>query len=190
MAIPREVPIKHRDPVETTRRRLTKAYLLGALHDATKRKTTYRIGTDSKKYAQFLKKGVENLGYRAWVYKEGQTRNYYIVEFSKFVLNNLQLVSIRDKLDYIRGYFDTDGAVARSKRVRYYLYFSQKNLADLKQLKEYLKQVAIFAGVIHNPSKKDPMYFRFFIKANSYLRFAKIVGSWHPVKSKFVRMKI
>lgn len=190
MVIPREPRRKVGDTVETTRQLLTRAYLLGALHDATTRKTTYRIGTDCIKYAQFLKKGIENLGYKAWVYQEGRTRNYYIVEFSKFVLNNLKLVSSKDKLDYIRGYFDTDGAVARSRKVRYYLYFSQKNLKDLKQLQNYLTEVGISTGIIHNPSKTDPKYYRFYIRANSYQKFAYAVGSWHPVKSKFVRMKI
>ena len=188
MAIPREVVS---DPVETTRRTLTKAYLLGALHDATVRKITYRIGAKDLSYAKFLKDGIIALGYRAWIYKEGKNRNYYIVEFVKSLLDKFELESKKDKVDYIRGYFDTDGAVARSKSVRYYLYFSQKDKKDLSNVKDYLQQLGISCGVIHNPSKKkDAKYFRFFIKAESYKRFAEVIGSWHPVKSKFVRVKI
>ena len=188
MVIPREVVS---DPVETTRRPLTKAYLLGALHDATVRKITYRIGAKDFFYAKFLKHGILNLGHKAWIYREGKDRNYYIVEFVKSVLNNVKIRSIREKVDYIRGYFDTDGAVARSKSVRYYLYFAQKNRDDLNNVRNYLQQLGISCGVIHNPSKKvDANYFRFFVRAKSYDRFARIIGSWHPIKSKFVRVKI
>lgn len=60
MVIPREVVI---DPVETTRQPLTKAYLLGALHDATVRRITYRIGAKDLSYAKFLKEGIVKLGF-------------------------------------------------------------------------------------------------------------------------------
>lgn len=170
---------------------MTKAYLLGALHDATVCKVTYRIGAKDLSYAEFLKKGIIALGHKAWIYKEGKSRNYYIVEFVKSVLNQTALNSLEDKIEYIRGYFDTDGAVARSKSVRYYVYFAQKNKVDLANVKNYLEQLKISCGTIHNPSKnKDANYFRFFIRAKSYERFASIIGSWHPVKSKFLRVKI
>ena len=62
---------------------------------------------------------------------------------------------------------------------------------DLKQVKDWLEQLGIKCGSIHNPSKKvDPNYWRFFIGVKSYERFARIIGSWHPVKSHFLRMKI
>ena len=170
---------------------MTKAYLLGALHDATVRKLTYRIGAKDFPYAKFLRDGIIALGYKAWIYKEGQSRNYYIVEFVRSILDKIRIQTHADKIDYVRGYFDTDGAVAGSKAVRYYLYFSQKDLKDLSNVRDHLQQLGISCGVIHNPSKsKDANYFRFFIRANSYKRFANIVGSWHPVKSKFVRVKI
>ena len=170
---------------------MTKAYLLGALHDATVRKITYRIGAKDLSYAQFLKEGVMSLGYKAWIYKEGKNRNYYIVEFVKSVLDRVTLKSLENKIDYIRGYFDTDGGIARSQNVRYYLYFSQKNKNDLENVKNYLEELGISCGIIHNPSKKiDANYFRFFIRANSYQRFAEEIGSWHPVKSQFLRVKI
>ncbi|MBU2632741.1 hypothetical protein KKG52_03425 [Patescibacteria group bacterium] len=44
---------------------------------------------------------------------------------------------------------------------------------------------------IHNPSKRvDPNYWRFFISIKSYKKFTKLIGSWHPIKSRFLRMKI
>jgi len=169
---------------------MTKAYLLGALHDATERKTTYRIAQKSKIYIDFLAKGIVSLGRKAWTYKEGKHRNLYIVEFSKSLLRDTKIRSRQDKIDYIRGYFDAEGGIARNPKVRYYLYFAQKNLSDLEEVKVYLEELGIMCGKIHNPSKKvDPEYWRFFIRAKSYEDFAKIVGSWHPVKRRFLRMK-
>ena len=111
---------------------MTKAYLLGALHDGTVRRLTYRIVQKDQEYIEFLVKEIKNLGQKAWMYKEGRTRNLYVVEFSRSFLNNFVISTIQDKIDYIRGYFDAEGGVSRDPKVRYYLYFAQKNLTDLK----------------------------------------------------------
>lgn len=170
---------------------MTKQYLLGALHDATVRKMTYRIGAKDFSYVHFIKSGLSKLGHRSWIYKEGKTRNYYIVEFVKSVLQNVKIESRQDKIDYIKGYFDTDGGVARSHKVRYYIYFAQKSKKDLLQLMDYLMELGIQCGQIHNPSNyKDPHYWRFYIGAKSYEKFAQVIGSLHPVKSKYLRVKI
>lgn len=170
---------------------MTKAYLLGALHDGTKRKLTFRIVQKDKEYIEFLLKEIRNLGRNAWMYKEGKTRNLYALEFSKNFLENFKILSKKDKIDYIRGYFDAEGGISRNPRVRYYIYFAQKNYKDLNEVKKYLKELDIDCGITHNPSKKvDPDYWRFFIRRNSYEKFAEKIGSWHPTKSKFLRMKI
>lgn len=170
---------------------MTKAYLLGALHDGTVRKLTYRIVSKDQEYIEFLVKEIINLGQKAWMYQEGKTRQLYVVEFSKYFLNDFVLVSKQDKIDYIRGYFDAEGGVSRDPNVRYYLYFAQKDLNDLRQVKQYLEEMDISCGIIHNPSKDvDPNYWRFFISVKSYEKFARIIGSWHPIKSHFLRMKI
>lgn len=84
MATAREPQKDNGDSVETTRQRLkiSKAYLLGALHDATERRLTYRISQKSKKYVTLISLGIKNLGYKAWVYREGKNRQVYVVEFS------------------------------------------------------------------------------------------------------------
>ena len=170
---------------------MTKAYLLGALHDGTVRKLTYRIVQKDQEYIEFLVKEIKNLGQKAWMYKEGKTRNLYVVEFSRSFLKDFVIESNKDKIDYIRGYFDAEGGVSRDPKVRYYLYFAQKNLKDLSQIKKWLEELGIKCGLIHNQSKKvGPNYWRFFISVQSYEKFAKIIGSWHPVKSHFLRMKI
>ena len=170
---------------------MTKAYLLGALHDGTVRRFTYRIVQKEQEYIEFLVREITNLGQKAWMYKEGKTRNLYVAEFSRSFLKDFVIETTQDKIDYIRGYFDAEGGVSRDPKVRYYLYFAQKNLKDLEQVKEYLEELKIKCGSTHNPSKKaDPNYWRFFISIQSYDQFAKLIGSWHPVKSHFLRMKI
>ncbi len=170
---------------------MTKAYLLGALHDGTVRRLTYRIVQKDQEYIEFLVKEIKGLGQKAWMYKEGKTRNLYVVEFSRSFLEDFVIESNQDKIDYIRGYFDAEGGVSRDPKVRYYLYFAQKNLKDLMQVKEWLEELKVKCGSIHNPSKKvDPNYWRFFISIQSYEKFAQLIGSWHSVKGRFLRMKI
>ena len=170
---------------------MTKPYLLGALHDGTVRKLTYRIVQKDREYIEFLVREIQNLGQKAWMYKEGKSRHLYVVEFSKSFLKDALIASSQDKIDYIRGYFDAEGGISRSPKVRYYIYFAQKNLKDLQELRKYLIELRIICGVIHNPSKNaDPNYWRFFISVKSYRKFAEMIGSWHPVKSRFLRMKI
>lgn len=169
---------------------VTKTYLLGVLHDATVRKNTYRIASKSLNYCKFLKKGINKLNSGAWIYKEGKNRNLWIVEFPKSTLKGVKIKSKQDKINYIRGYFDTEGGIAKSPSVRYYLYFAQKDRGDLQELKTYLSELGISCGKIHNPSSKiDPNYWRFYIRAKSYNDFAKMIGSSHSEKRTFIRMK-
>lgn len=194
MTIPREVvPLNGIDPVETTRRRrnITKAYLLGLLHDATAHKTTFRIATKSYEFSEVILRIIYDLGAKAWRYKEGKNRNLWIVEFSQSFLKGISIRTLREKIGYTRGYFDAEGGIAKQPSVRFYLYFAQKNQKDLEQVRKYLQEIGIMCGVIHNPSKrKDPSYWRFFIRSQSYGNFAKKIGSYHPEKQKILRMKI
>lgn len=170
---------------------MTKAYLLGVLHDGTVRKLTYRIAQKDQRYIKFLTKEIQKLGQNAWMYKEGKARQLYVVEFSKNLLKGFVLQTLQDKIDYVRGYFDAEGGVSRNLKVRYYIYFAQKNKKDLEQIKKFLEDLGIMCGLIHNPSRSvDPNYWRFFVRAQSYERFAKLIGSSHPTKAKFLRMKI
>ncbi len=75
MVIPREPPLDtklsngglRRDYTPTPQ--ITKTYLLGMLHDATVRKTTYRIATKNYDFAKILKIGIKKLEAKAWIYK-------------------------------------------------------------------------------------------------------------------------
>ncbi|MBI3443150.1 hypothetical protein HY008_00600 [Candidatus Woesebacteria bacterium] len=171
---------------------ITKAYLLGILHDSTVRKTTYRLGTKSKIFAKIIKRGIERLSSnKAWIYKEGKDRNLWIIEFSKSLLKNFEIVSKQNKIDYIRGFFDAEGGIAKNPKVRFYLYFCQKDKKVLEQVKNYLAEFGLFSGVIHNPSYRvDSNYWRFYIKAKSYKNFINLISSSHPEKLSILRMKI
>jgi intein-encoded DNA endonuclease-like protein len=161
------------------------------LHDATERKNTYRIATKNFNFAKIIREGILKLGSKAWIYKEGKNRNLWIVEFSKTLLKESKIKSKQNKIDYIRGYFDAEGGISQSSKVRFYIYFCQKDLIDLKEVKNYLLELGISCGIIHNPSKKvDPNYWRFFVSSKSYKDFARIISSDHPGKIKLLEMKI
>lgn len=171
---------------------VTKSYLLGMLHDATERKNTYRIATKNFNFAKIIREGILKLGSKAWIYKEGKNRNLWIVEFSKILLKEFKIKSKQNIIDYIRGYFDAEGGMSQSSKVRFYIYFCQKDKIDLEEVKKYLLELGISCGVIHNPSKKvDPNYWRFFVSSKSYKDFARIISSDHPDKrSLLLRSKI
>jgi intein-encoded DNA endonuclease-like protein len=170
---------------------MSKGYLLGVMHDSTERKTTYRISSKEKSFTETIANMIKNMGFNAWTYREGKTRDMYVVEFSKKVVENVKLISKQEKIDYIRGYFDAEGSIPRSKNSRFYIYFAQKNKSDLEQLKSYITDLGIICGKTHNPSKKiDPNYWRFFISCKSYETFIKEIGSKHPIKRQLLRMKI
>jgi hypothetical protein len=187
------------DPSETTRRTpgLTEAYLLGALHDATynARRNTHRFSQANIGWLQVLKRHLENLGDRSWIYREGRTRFVYVLETSAKFLNlsfdPSQLATTEEKIAYIRGFFDAEGGLPRNPTARFYIQLVQKNQLKLEWIRGELIQIGMNCGVIHTPSKLvDPDYFRFFISAKSYEEFAKIVGSWHPRKRTIFESRV
>lgn len=170
---------------------ITKPYLLGLMHDSTKSRYTYRLCQKSLSFLETIRLGIHNMGSKAWIYKEGKNRYVYVLEFARSLLKDVAVSSQRDKIDYIRGYFDAEGSVPRNLSARYYIYFCQKSYSDLEQVQKYLSEFGIACGKIHVPSKNvDPNYFRFYILCNSWELFGRLIGSFHTEKSRFVRMKI
>ena len=191
MVIPREPLTRGLRRDYTLAPQITKAYLLGVIHDASVRKTTFRIATRSQFFAEVVQKGIKKLDRKAWMYKEGKDRNLWIVEFSKSLLKGIKPASMSEKLDFIRGFFDAEGGIARSSKVRFYLYFCQKDKVVLEEIKKDLNSFGIESGIVHNPSRRvDPNYWRFFIRAKSYKKFAEKVSSAHPEKLLILRKKI
>jgi len=202
--IPREVlRCENRsDPVETTRRLLSNSseselrmYILGALHDATynKRHQTHRFSQSSEKWLQLLQAIFQRLGNKSWIYREGQNRFVWILETSAKIDVNQCPANDNDKVAYIRGYFDAEGGMPKSSDQILYFQFCQKDKFDLSNVRNWLCELGISCGAIHNPSRKvDDNYWRFFISRKSHIEFMERIGSWHPRKSKQIelRMKI
>ena len=134
---------------------------------------------------------LRDIGEKSWIYREGKTRNVYVLETaSKKLSMNFDptlFASNAEKIAYICGYFDAEGGVAHYNSVRFYLQLAEKNKRHLEKVKNLLEGLGIKCGVVHNPSKRvDPNYWRFFIRAQSYKEFIEKVGSWHPRKQNLL----
>ena len=166
---------------------MSKAYLLGALHDGSETTHTFRIAQKYESYVRDIANMIRAMGYNAWTYREGKNRNVFIVEFSKRVLKGFEITTLEDKRDYAQGYFDAEGSVPLNGS-RMYIYYCQKDKNDLEEVKAFLVELGIYCGETHNPSaKNDPEYWRFFVSSKSYNDFAKKIGSRHPVKQQILR---
>ena len=53
------------------RSKMSKAYLLGAMHDGTIRRRTLRISQREKEYILSVRRLIVSLGGNAWIYREG-----------------------------------------------------------------------------------------------------------------------
>ena len=162
-----------------------RAYLHGAAHDAyrSRRHRTVRFGQSDVRWLEALSVLVEKLERRAWIYREGRSRDFWILETSVDVLAEAQLSTAEERLAYARGYFDAEGGIPRNRRSRFYVQFVQKNRADLAQLRSILEVQGIRCGKLHNPSRRgDRDLWRFYVAAASHAQFSARVGSWHPRK--------
>ena len=191
--ISREVPNKLiGDPSETTRRSPfkskseIKAYLQGALHDAYRRKNRIRFSQKGTEWLTVLKDFLESIGHRSWMYREG-SREVYDLEttatFLDFKFDPQILETSEEKAAYIRGFFDAEGGIPHRRDAVFYIQLVQKDRGKMQMLKELLQSLGIKTGVLHNPSRRvDPNYWRCFVSTASHSDFARIIGSWHPMK--------
>jgi len=118
--------------------RLSRSYLLGAMHDGTVRPRTLRIAQREEAYVHFLRILIQILGGHAWVYREVRTRELFVVEFSRTFLESHQIRTWQDKIDYVRGYFDAEGGFPSDPTTNPYLYFAQKDRRDLAEVRGFL----------------------------------------------------
>jgi hypothetical protein len=175
------------------------AYLQGALCDGTYSALhhTHRIGQSDPRWLTTLTQILDLLHERAWIYREGRSRSYWVLETTAAFLNvgydASSLVGTHEGLAYARGYFDADGGMPKSETSRLYLQFTQKSRGSLEVLVRILESWRVACGRIHNPSVAvDPDYWRVYVRAGSHERFLSLVGSWHPRKRQQIntRMKI
>jgi len=182
------------DPSETTRRAPSKkeirAYLQGALHDASlNKRKRYRFTQKGDEWLKVIQEFLCTLGYNAWIYREGKNRDVYaletLAEFLDFDFDPTSLKMVEEKSAYIRGFFDAEGGIPNKDSNRFYIQLVQKDKSKIKKLKKILNELGILTGKIHNPSVRvDPNYWRIFVSTRSHARFAQRIWSWHPRKQK------
>lgn len=178
------------DPSETTRRsplfkRIVKAYFLGALHDGTfSSNKRFRISQKGREWLHRLKILLQEIGYSAWIYKEGANRDVYaletLAEFLDFNCNPLLFETPQEKIVYIRGFFDADGGIPHQRKAQLYIQLVQNNKQKLEWIKQILEDLEIRIGKIHNLSYRiDPQYWRMFVLSDSreICTFNRIVAS-------------
>jgi len=191
----------HNDPSETIRqaplsKKEIRTYLLGALHDGTfSSNERFRISQKGTEWLKILKRLFSQLGYNAWIYKEGSDRKVYVLEtladFLDFNFNPLRLKKNEEKTGYIRGFFDAEGGIPRNEKARFYIQLTQNDKGKLEKLKILLNDLRIKTGKIHNPSRSvDPDYWRMYVLVNSQKRFIQKIGSWHPRKIRTLRKRM
>jgi hypothetical protein len=173
------------------------AYLQGALKDGTFNRLhrTHRIGQRERSWIELLQGLVSKLGSRSWIYREGQRRNYWILEtgapFLSTSFDASRLVGQPEGLAYARGFFDSEGGVPRDADARFYVQFVQKDRLALDALRQISERDGHRCGRIHNPSVMvDPGYWRFYVSAASHASFIKRIGSWHPRKRPLLENRI
>jgi intein-encoded DNA endonuclease-like protein len=110
-------------------------YLNGALHDATLNKgKRIRFSQKNRQWLKNLQFLLKKVNCNSWIYKEGKTRNIYVLETLckdlDFNFNPLELDTFEKKSFYIRGFFDAEGGIPH-KKGRFYIQLVQKNLEKI-----------------------------------------------------------
>jgi hypothetical protein len=194
-------PLKKSDPSETTRRTPhtseLEAYLLGALHDGTynRQHKTFRFSQRGRAWLETLQRFLNRLGHRSWLYREGKLRKVYVLETTASFLDTRfdprMLRSAKERIAYIRGYFDAEGGIPRSRASRFYIQLCQKNRMEMEYVRITLEMMGVRCGALHNPSKAvDPDYWRFFIRTTSHTDFVRVISSWHPRKQRVLKRRM
>lgn len=169
-------------------RHVIKAYLFGAMHDGTIQHRRYRIAQKGTQWLEVIQILLANLGYKSWIYREGSTRQVYILESVAPIFRESfdpwNLATLEEKRAYVRGFFDAEGGTPQALTSKRYIQLVQKDQRKIKLIKQLLAEMGIQTGKIHNPSKRvDPDYWRIFVSLPSIRSFVSQVGSWHPRKA-------
>lgn len=172
------------------------AYLQGALHDATFNKgKRFRFSQKGIEWLEILKEAFSLLGFNSWIYREGKTRDVYVLEtlahFLDFRFDPLQLKAEGEQRAYIRGFFDAEGGIPHSASASFYIQLVQNDRNKLQKIKTILNRMDIRTGIIHNPSKKlYPEYWRMFVLQSGQRKFVQKIGTIHPRKIKLLQERM
>jgi hypothetical protein len=169
------------------------SYLFGATHDATisSRHGTVRFGQADMEWLAVLAEILAEQGQKAWIYREGRTRRFWVLETSaKWLTDRPALSTSEERRAYARGYFDAEGGTPRSAVARFYIQFVQKDRADIANLRTLLEEEGIVCGRLHRPTRlTDHPVWRFYVAAASHRDFVSRVGSWHPRKRSLLAIR-
>lgn len=171
------------DSVRSSSPSVVNSYLHGAMHDGTHSRLhkTIRIAQADQRWLDVLTVCFASLGRRSWIYREGR-RGVWVIE-STYRLMPLRCGTPAETAAFVRGFFDAEGGIPRSRHARFYIQLAQKNRQRLNEVRKYVHSLEIQAGRLHNPSVSvDPEYWRFYVRSCSWRRFAAVVSSWHPAK--------
>ncbi len=182
---------------ETTRhapltRKASISYLNGAAHDATlNKRKRIRFSQHGKEWLEVLQDILLHIGCNSWTYKEGKGRDIYVLEtLCKDITFKYLPSSREEKIFYLKGFFDAEGGVPHNGK-RFYIQLTQKDKKKMEFLKRCLEEFGIMCGKVHNPSKRiNPDYWRIYISANSWGKFAERIGSYHPVRNEILRERV
>ena len=175
------------------------AYLAGALEGdgyiyKGKRKGVVAVFTQkNQKWLENIKSVIEENLSSAWIFKQ---RDIYVLEtkfkplFDKMDVRKLPQ---KERLEYVAGFFDADGGIPKnpdkipSSTPYLYIQFVQKNPETLRKIIKILEGSGIRCGKLHEYGRKRK-FWRFFIRADSRLKFVEEIKSRHP--EKVARLKI
>ncbi len=169
-----------------------RCYLLGAFRDGTFNRlhNTVRIAQADIRWLRALRVLFGKLGSKSWIYREG-ARNVWVIETTYRLRQERALSGARVQTCFARGYFDAEGGVPARLADRFYIQMTQKNRADLEQVRQILADLGVRCGRSHNPSTRvDPDYWRFYVLTDSHKDFISRVGSWHPRKRPLLEARL
>ncbi len=170
------------------------AYLHGAMHDASlNKKKRIRFCQKYQEWLEVIQDMLVEIGYQSWLYKEGKTRNLYVLETLcpelSFSFDPAKIRHNNEKKAYVKGFFDAEGGVPRNGK-KFYIQLVQKDKKKMEIIKAMLSSLGIQSGKVHNPSKfVDPDYWRIFVATKHHKEFASLVGSFHPVKGNVFKVR-
>lgn len=179
----------------STKKNVILAYIHGAIHDGSLNKgKRIRIAQKNIEWLEYIQKLFNDINISSWIYREGKTRNVYILETVTpkimFGTRVVDLSTNAEKCAYIRGFFDAEGGIPHNGSI-FYIQMVQMDRLELEQIADVLHSMGIETGKIHNPSKRvNPNYWRFFVRTKSHKDFAGIIGSWHPLKREIFRNRM
>lgn len=119
------------------------SYLFGATHDAaiSSRHNTVRFGQADVEWLDVLRLLLKERGQKAWMYREGSTRKFWVLETSaKWLADRPSFSTPEERRAYARGYFDAEGGIPRKVTARFYIQFVQKDRADIVKLQTILEE--------------------------------------------------